>query len=234
MSENIFRRVEEKYLLDKDDLNKLFKIIDKYLEHDDYYESTISNIYFDNLNDELIINSLDKPIYKEKIRVRSYEKIPNMNSIVFLEKKDKYNGIVGKRRIKMTLREFYNYINNKSYKDSQIMKEIDYYIGYYNLKPAIYIAYDRKSYRGKYERDLRITFDYNLRSRKEDLRLELGDAGKKYFKNDYYIMEIKTLTSMPLWLVKALSELEIFPISFSKYGMIYEDQIKEERLIYAR
>ena len=234
MYENIFRRVEEKYLLTEEEKTKLFKKIDKYLEKDKFYESTISNIYFDNKNSDLIVNSLDKPIYKEKIRLRSYNRLPSLDSEVFLEKKDKYEGIVGKRRIKMTLRDFYNYIDNNKYTDSQIMKEIDYYIKYYDLKPSIYIAYDRKSYRGKDDKNLRITFDTNLRSREENLRLELGDAGKKYFKNDYYIMEIKTLFSMPLWLVRSLSELNIFPTSFSKYGRIYEDKNRKERLIYAR
>lgn len=236
MYENIFRRVEEKYLLTEEEKDILFKKINKYLEKDKFYESTICNIYFDNANSDLIVNSLDKPIYKEKIRLRSYNKTPSLDSEVFLEKKDKYEGIVGKRRIKMTLREFYEYIKNHNYdKSNQIMNEIDYYINYYDLKPAIYIAYDRKSYCGKNNSDLRITLDTNLRSRNSDLRLELGDAGKKYFKNKYYIMEIKTLGAMPLWLVRALSELNIFPSSFSKYGKIYEENInKKEEYIYAR
>ena len=53
----------------------------------------------------------------------------------------------------------------------------------------------------------------------------------KYFKENYYIMEIKTLGSIPLWLVKTLSELKIYPVSFSKYGKIYTK--KKEELVYA-
>ena len=234
MYENIFRRVEEKYLLTKKQKDLFLKKIDKYIEKDKFYESTITNIYFDNKNNDLIVNSLEKPIYKEKIRLRSYKKAPNLDDEVFLEKKDKYKGIVGKRRIKMTLREYYDYIYNHKYdKDNQIMKEIDYFINYYELEPSVFIAYDRKSFKGKDNSSLRITLDTNLRSRNEDLFLELGDAGKKYFKDEYYIMEIKTLGSMPLWLVKSLSELNIFPASFSKYGKIYENNYKEV-LNYAR
>jgi len=112
---------------------------------------------------------------------------------------------------------------NKGIYDSnnQIMKEVNYFFQYYNLQPSYYLAYDRKSYKGIKESQLRITFDRNLRSRKEDLKLELGDAGKKYFKEDTYIMEIKTLDSIPLWLARILSELKIFPISFSKIGNVY-------------
>jgi len=234
MYENIFRRVEEKYLLSKYQKEELLKRIDKYIEKDKFYESTITNIYFDNKNNDLIVNSLEKPIYKEKIRLRSYKKLPTLNDEVFLEKKDKYEGVVGKRRIKMTLGEFYDYLYKGKYdKNNQIMKEIDYFINYYHLEPSIFIAYDRKSYKGKDNSSLRITMDTNLRSRKEDLNLELGDAGKKYFKSEYYIMEIKTLGSMPLWLVRSLSELNIYPASFSKYGKIYEEGFKEV-LAYAR
>lgn len=234
MYENVFKRVEEKYLITNKQKQLLFEKINSYLEKDDFYKSTICNIYFDNINNDLIINSLEKPIFKEKIRLRSY-KVPNLDDEVFLEVKEKYKGVVGKRRIKMTLKEFYDYYENNKYdKNNQIMKEINYYFNYYDLKPLIYIAYDRKSYKGKDDRNLRITVDSNLRSRHDDLKLELGDAGKKYFEEDYYIMEIKTLGAMPLWLVRSLSELKIYPVSFSKIGKIYEKENKQkEELVYA-
>ena len=106
------------------------------------------------------------------------------------------------------------------------MKELDYLIQYYDLKPKMYIAYDRKSYKGKEDNNLRITIDSNLRSRDSNLRLDYGDKGEKYFKEEYYIMEIKTLGSLPLWLVKSLSRLKIYPTSFSKYGSIYKKHFK--------
>ena len=114
------------------------------------------------------------------------------------------------------LKDFYTYLETNNYdKDNQIMNEINYYFKYYDLKPAIYIAYDRLSYCGVDVNSLRITIDSNLRSRNSDLNLELGDAGKCYFKDKNYIMEIKTLGSMPLWLVRSLSELKNYPTSFS-------------------
>lgn len=234
MYENVFKRVEEKYLLTKEQKELLFEKINPYLKKDPFYESTICNIYFDNQNNDLIINSIDKPVFKEKIRLRSYQ-VPELNDEVFLEIKEKYKGVVGKRRIKMTLQEFYDYYDQKNYdQNNQIMKEIDYYFNYYHLKPYIYLAYDRKSYRSKEDNNLRITIDSNLRSRYEDLRLELGDAGNKFFKDDYYIIEIKTLGAIPLWLVRSLSELKIYPVSFSKIGKIYEKKLKQkEELNYA-
>ena len=224
MQNNIFERIEEKYFLDKNQKELLFKEIDKYITKDKYYKSNILNIYFDNDNNELVIKSGTKPIYKNKIRLRSYN-IPNINSDVFLEIKSKYNGITSKRRIKLKLSEFYDYIENNNKNNSQIMNELDYFFKYYNLRPNYFIGYDRLSYKTIDNDNLRITIDSNLRYRKDHLSLEYGDNGKKYFDDDRYIMEIKTLNSMPLWLTNILSKLKIYPISFSKYGEIYKKEM---------
>lgn len=229
MYENIFKRVEEKYLLTKEQYINLFNDINEYIEKDKYFETTICNIYFDNEDDELIYTSMDKPIYKHKLRLRSYG-VPKNNDDVFLEIKFKFKKVVGKRRIKLKLKDLKKYLKTNKYdKHNQIMKEIDYLFKLYNLKPSYFIAYDRKSYREKNNENLRITIDTNLRSRKENLSLELGDAGKLYFDKEMYIMEIKTLGAMPLWLVKNLSDLGIYPVSFSKFGSIYKKD-KEEKI----
>ena len=229
MYSSIFKRVEIKYLITEKQKRMLLKEINNNIKKDNYFKSTICNIYYDNDNNELIINSLEKPPFKSKVRIRSYG-VPTLNDEIFIEIKNKYKGVVEKRRIKMTLKEFYDYETKKKFdKNNQIMREIDYYFRFYNLKPKIFIAYDRISYRGKKDDNLRITLDNNLRSRYDNLKLELGDEGEKYFDKEYYIMEIKTLNSMPLWLVKSLSKLKIYPTSCSKYGKIYEkDHYKGE------
>ena len=221
MYESNFKRVEQKYLLTKEQYVKLFDMIKENIKKNKYFETTICNVYFDTDNNDLIINSIEKPIYKHKVRVRSYG-VPKLEDDVFLEVKIKYKKVVEKRRIKLTLKEFNDYLNyGKTNLDDQIMKELDYLFKFYNLKPAYFVAYDRKSYKGCDDKNLRITIDTNLRSRKTDLSLELGDSGKLYFDKEVYIMEIKTLNAMPLWLVRSLSSLAIYPVSFSKYGSIY-------------
>lgn len=228
MYENIFNRVEQKYVLTKSEKDNLLKLIDKYIKKDEYFDSVISNIYFDDFNNRLIINSMEKPIYKDKVRLRGYGDI-NKNSNVFFEIKNKYKGVVGKRRIMMRLDDFYKYLNGEKIFSEQIMKELDYLIKIYNLEPKIFISYHRNSYRGISD-DVRITFDNDLISRRYDLNLESGIYGDKYFNEDKYIMEIKTLNGYPMWLVDALSNLKIYPNSFSKYGSIYK---KERSLVYA-
>lgn len=221
MNENVFRRVEKKYLITEKQKDAFLKLIDDYIEKDEYFESHISNIYFDNDKFDLITTSIEKPLFKAKLRLRSYD-VPSLEDKVFLEIKDKYKGVVGKRRIKIKLSDFYKYLETGSTKDEQIMREIDYYFKKYDLHPQIFVAYDRLSYKGRDNENIRITIDENLRSRTDDLRLELGSNGKKYFQDREYIMEIKILDAMPLWLARSLSTLKIYPTSFSKVGSIYK------------
>ncbi len=222
---NNFQRIEEKYVISKKDKDNLLRVISKYICKDEYFISNIHNIYFDTSNNDLIINSLEKPIFKDKFRIRSYG-LPNEDDYVFLEAKTKYKGVVGKRRIKLKLKEIDDYLENGKETDNEILKEIIYYYNFYKLKKAIYIAYDRESYKGIEDSNLRITFDSNLRSRRNNL-LFIEDKMNNYFDDDYYIMEIKTVGALPLWLARSLSESKIYPQSFSKYGKIYEKEMKE-------
>lgn len=232
---NIFNRVEKKYIISEKQYSELMKKIEPYLEKDKYFFSQINNIYYDTINNDLLIKSLQKPVYKEKVRIRSYG-VPKIQDTIFLEIKKKYKGIVNKRRISITLDEFYNFIesgyiikNNKT----QISKEIEYYFEKYSLKPQVFIAYDRYSYNAKENKNFRITFDTNLRYRFKDLNLEKGDYGSLYSNNKIYIMELKTLGALPLWFVKVINEMNIYPTSFSKIGKIFEKNFKDIRTLNA-
>lgn len=230
MDINKFEREEKKYMLSEKEYLILMKELNGYLTKDEYFKSNILNIYFDTENFDLIRKSIDKPVYKEKVRLRSY-KVPSLEDKVFLEIKKKYKGVVTKRRISLKLKEFYDYYNNGIInKDSQIMKEIDYLFKYYKLVPKLFLAYNRESYKYKERLDVRITFDTNIRSRKEDLYLEMGDAGKLYFNEKVYLMEIKALNSLPISLTNILNKMKIYPVSFSKYGSIYIKESDKECL----
>lgn len=226
MIQTVFNRVEKKYLLSKLQAERLIKKISENVKPGEYPYSKICNIYFDTKNSELIRKSIEKPVYKEKIRLRSYG-IPNENDKVFLEIKKKFEGVVTKRRIAIPLNSVYSYLENGILPNSnkQIFNELDYCFKKYNLEPSMYISYERYSYAGKEDENFRITFDTNITSRDYDLKLDKGDYGLKLFGKDTYLMEVKALGSMPLWFTKALSELKIYPVSFSKYGKIYENKL---------
>ena len=225
----VFRRKETKYVLSKEMYKTLLDKLTTYIKEDKYFISHIYNIYYDTPNDYLIMKSIEGPKYKEKVRLRSY-KIPELDDIVFLEIKKKYNGIVGKRRIELKLSDFYNYIDTGILNNSneQIKQEIDYCFKQYKLEPRRFICYDRYAYVSKDNDTFRVTFDYNIKSRKDNLRLELGDKGDYLLDDNSYVMEVKALDSYPIWFTKILSELKIYPVSFSKYGKIYMKDFEEE------
>ena len=220
----IFKRIEKKYLIDQKTKNLLLSEISSRLVPDSHGKSTVCSLYLDTPNYRIIRNSIEARVYKEKLRLRCYG-TPHTDSKVFLEIKKKFKGVVYKRRVGMTLGDAYNYISN-SIKPcvSQIMSEIDYCMKFYNQpKPMALISYEREAYFAKEHPDLRITFDWGVRYRTQDLLLENGSFGKPLLGDGQFIMEIKTAGAMPKWLSEALDKYRIFPRSFSKYGNAYRE-----------
>lgn len=233
-AQQVFRRTETKYIITEKEYRALMDLVEPYLARDRYFKGTNCSVYYDDKNHYLAIHSLEKPLYKEKIRLRSYG-VPTLNDTVFLEIKKKYKGIGSKRRIPVKLSDFYEYekTGNLSAENENIKEELDECFGRYNLKPTMFLAYDRTSYCDKENPTFRVTFDRNVRSRVKDLRLEKGDGGQKFFKNGEIVMEVKALDKYPFYFVRALSRLKIYPASFSKYGRVTEkvvyNNIKKEK-----
>ena len=227
MSE-IFRRVEKKYIITKEQYAMVKENIKGKMIEDEHGKSTICNLYLDTEQFELIRHSITKPIYKDKVRLRSYN-VPTNNSNVYLEIKRKYDSVVSKRRIEMHLNEFYEYLNNKNkIEEGQIKKELDYYFNHYNLKPSMFLSYYRRAYYDKEDSNFRLTFDNNILARNYDLELEKGVYGTHILEKNKYIMEVKALGAIPLWFVKILDEFKIRPCGFSKYGEAYTQLILKE------
>jgi SPX domain protein involved in polyphosphate accumulation len=225
---DIFHRIEQKYVLNKNEYEKMIKELNKYTIHDKYYESSICSVYFDDDNYDLIINSIDSPLYKEKVRLRSYGVIDD-NGKVFLELKKKYKGVTYKKRVTMTLNEFWNYYEKSIIPkscDNLSMKEIDYCFNKYRLKPKMFISYDRYSYLDKENNNIRITFDYNIKYRDKHLNLDSNKYLEDIIEDDIYIMEIKTRDSIPIWFTKILSNLKLYPSGYSKYKEAYLRTLK--------
>lgn len=216
----IFKRVEKKYLLTGEQYEYIREKLAAYMHPDRFYESDIRNIYFDNSSDELIETSLKKPAYKEKLRLRSYGS-PEADSMVFFEIKKKYQGVVYKRRISMTRDEAYRYIRTGELPENlvgNIPVEIDYMIRRYRLLPKAFISYHRIALAGNNDPELRITFDDQILSRYDDVRLESDAPCEALLPENTHLMEIKIPGAMPLWLAHILSEKGIFPHSYSKFG----------------
>ncbi len=237
MAIEVFNRFEHKYMLDYDAFRKVLEVMDEHMELDSHCQNhslyTIANIYYDTEDNSLIRESLSKPAYKEKLRLRSYG-VPDLNSAVFLEIKKKFHGLVNKRRTTLMLKEAYDFTETgvmpeiKDYMNVQVMHELEYFLNSRSLTPKVYIAYDRLAYFEKGNDDLRISFDANIRTRRNDLTLEAGDHGKRLINKDVWLMEVKTSLAKPLWLCDMLSELGTTDVSFSKYGTEYTKMLKKQ------
>lgn len=223
----VFRRYELKYLLTKEKRDMLFETISPYIERDGYYKSRVRNIYFDTENYLLIRRSIEKPLYKEKLRLRSYER-REAGEPCFLELKKKYDGVVFKRRTVMSEREALSFIKGTGELSprTQIEREIYYFKDLYKtLEPKVFLAYDREAYYYRDDPHLRITFDTDIMARTSHLSLSEDIWGAPLLGGDLSLMEIKCRGGMPLWLCRALSELKVYKTSFSKYGTAYKNII---------
>lgn len=199
--------------------------IQSFIQLDPYPQYTIYNLYFDTCDYEFIYHSIEKPVYKEKLRLRSYGPVDGTGK-VYLELKKKCDGVVFKRRVTLSYEEAMAYLLENKYPimDCQIMREIDYVNRHYQLEPKLFLAYDRIAYSGILDQQLRITFDRNIRYRFQQWDLNSDDKTIELLKEDQYLMEIKAPKAMPIWLVKELSKQQIYPVSFSKYGAIYKEE----------
>lgn len=227
MNKNVFKRYELKYVLTLEQYKIVLQEIKKHLGLDKFGLATIQSLYYDTDNYRLIRNSIERPDYKEKIRVRSYG-LSNPEKLVFLELKKKSEKVVFKRRIEIKEKDIESFIQGNHTCESQIEKEIQYFCNYYkNLKPSMLMIYDREAYSSS-QSDIRITFDKNIRYRTEDLSLCSNLEGKTILPNEKVIMEIKTCYGYPFWLVELLSNNKIYKSRFSKYGTAYQMELKKQ------
>lgn len=228
---NVFRRRELKFLLDAHQRQIVEQVLLQRMVPDRHGRSTICNIYYDTPDYRLIRHSLEKPVYKEKIRLRSYGPAgPGVDT--FLELKKKYKGVVYKRRVRVTEEEASAFMQRRGdlKVQNQISREILYFRDFYrSLEPRVYLSYDRQAWYDPKDRGLRITVDDNILYRTTDLTVSGEPSGREILSRGQSLMEVKAEGAIPMWLTQLLSENRIYKQSFSKYGKAYE-QMLEERL----
>lgn len=237
-----FKRYEKKYLIKKEQLDKIMPCLLEHMDLDPFClngnEYRIYSIYYDTDNHDVIRQNSSKPVYKEKMRIRSYYDKKDPDDTVFMEIKKKSEGQGNKRRIKIKIREIEPFVNEgilpetKDYLSSQVAKELQYYLSRNRVHPALYVQYDRLALFGKEDKNFRMTFDRNVRTRRHNFIFGESDDDELLLPNGEYIMEIKILGAMPLWLTKLLSENKLYSHGFSKYGVKYKQDARNRQLVY--
>ena len=222
--QSVFKRYEIKYMIDRDQKERIVKEMCSYMELDQYGRTVIRNIYFDTDSYRLIRRSIEKPAYKEKMRIRCYGQAKT-GSPVFVELKKKYDHVVYKRRLSMTEKKAMKWMAGDSSYDNtcQIAREMAYFRDYYQtLHPAVFLSYEREAYRSLSGDDFRITFDDKILCRQTGLSLTEEVYGEEILEEGKVLMEIKTTGGIPLWMTHLLTKEHIYKTSFSKYGTAYQ------------
>lgn len=201
-------------------------------------EYRIYSIYYDTANHDVIRQNSSKPVYKEKMRLRSYYERKDPEDKIWMEIKKKSEKVGNKRRIKLKIKEVEPFVNQgilpqtKDYLSAQVAKELQYYFKMNKVAPALYIQYDRLALFGKEDKSFRMTFDRNVRTRRSNFQFGESDMDEMLLPDGVYIMEIKILGAMPLWLTALLSEHQLFSHGFSKYGVKYKQDAQQRKLDY--
>ena len=232
MAITVMKRYELKYLLSGEQTAFLRDKLKGHMEADQYGKTSIASLYYDTPTYQLIRTSVEKPLFKEKIRLRSYG-LASDTSPVFLELKRKAYGVVYKRRVETTIPLVHKFFSGEGdiCSGGQINREITTFRDYYKtLAPACLIIYDRTAY-FEPEGDLRLTIDENPRYRTEDLTLAKSMEGTSLLAEGWTILEIKVQDAIPLWLTEILSAGNIHKTSFSKYGEAYRQQLIKAQTI---
>ena len=225
--QTVFKRYELKYMITMEQKKRILEAMEPYMALDEYGHTTIRNIYFDTNNYRLVRHSIEKPEYKEKLRIRSYSQA-EPDSTVFVELKKKYKSVVYKRRVSLPEDEAMKWVckENHCSMDTQISEEIDYFLDYYEtLRPVVFLSYEREAYYCRDGSDFRVTFDDTILCRQNELSLEADVYGQPLIPEGMTLMEIKCSGAIPMWLVHVLTKEHIYKTSFSKYGTAYQTMI---------
>lgn len=228
--QTVFQRYELKYLLTLDQRDRLLVAMEPHMAPDKYGYTHIRNIYFDTDSYRLIRQSIEKPVYKEKLRLRSYGPALQ-NTPVFVELKKKYRDVVYKRRLAMPEDSAMHWLLEAPGHGPacQIGREISYFISLYpTLHPTVFLSYERMAWHIRDGSDLRITLDDNVLYRQEHISLADDTWGTPLLPDGKILMEIKTSGGIPLWMTHFLTENHIYKTSYSKYGTAYRNLIFPE------
>ena len=170
--QTVFKRYELKYMITREQKDRILQAMEPYMVQDKFGRSTIRNIYFDTDDFILARHSIAKPDFKEKLRIRSYA-AASPDSTVFVELKRKFDHVVYKRRValpenfamkwtqgfagrtagSMSGKTVSGNSTGNLYSElaalpPQMTSEINYFLNYYGtLRPAVFLSYDRLAYR---------------------------------------------------------------------------------------
>ena len=227
MEEN-FARTETKYLVTVPQAEALGEGLRRMgFERLCFGSPKVQRLYYDTPDHRLIRTSLERPAYKEKLRLRAYGE-PGALAVSYTEIKKKYRGVVYKRRVSFPLDEAMAALRTAQMpaQAGQVGREAEWMVRHYGLVPAAVIAYDRDAWFHPSRPGVRITFDRNLSFRDRLLNLNETADNLPILPAGERLMEIKTGGTIPMDLARLLNRYGVRRCHFSKYGRAYRMYIR--------
>ena len=228
-----FNRFELKYLLHYKQAETLLGLIQGHVRRDEHagpHGYKILSLYYDSPDLACYWEKVDGEKYRRKVRLRTYGDRPDQ---AFLEIKQRYNLNVQKRRLIGSMAEVKEQVDrimglaprhlpleDRTYQPGvdPVYDEVYILTKRYNLEPKLTVSYNRQAYVDKYHRNLRITFDRNLRCRNLDLDLtSQRNRGRYALPPQFQVLEVKFNEAMPRWLCTCLNSLDLEIRRISKY-----------------
>lgn len=216
-------RAEYKYFVPYSRYEMLLADLNKFTTPDSYSDTArgyyrISSIYFENVRNQMYFEKIDGIAKRAKFRLRFYSTTPN--KVYFVESKFKlFNRYIKRKTILRTERIddiLSPFAKNNGVLGQRELDEFLYYAKIYNFYPYIRIDYERKAVFDKFDKNIRITFDRNIKC----CRFSAGDLrfpDIPTFPGETVILEIKTNLSFPYWLSYIIKKYSLERRSISKY-----------------
>ena len=221
--QSVFARVEKKFLITEEQHAAITAALRlRGFAVQSFGSPTVQSLYYDTPDCLLVRRSIDRPNYKEKLRLRCYGE-PEGGSAAYVEIKKKYAGVVYKRRTGLPLNDALSALRLGQMPESagQIGREVTWFVQRWGVSPKALIIYERDAWLSAMEPELRVTFDRDIRFRDEDFDMTRPALGTSLIAANQRLMEVKIPGVWPMWLHSLLAGLGVPQTHFSKYGTAY-------------
>ena len=219
-------RVEDKYTCSTQEMYQLQQRLGVVLPVDSNEDSTegysVVSLYFDDLVDTCLTDTVDGCEVRNKYRIRIYN---HSFDTIKLEVKEKLDNRINKKSKSITEAQMRKLMCGECIEDDCSMEDpatlFNLAIKTRGLKPKVVVAYERKAF--VYQAgNVRITLDRNVRASNR-----INDFGKKegcyeWLREWDAVMEVKYDELIPGFLLQLLELGNLQQTSYSKYQLCRE------------
>ena len=225
-------RVEDKYCCDKRELHILQGRLTPVLENDHVVDEngyTITSVYFDDIQDSYLNDTIDGNYKREKYRIRIYN---NSFDIIKLEVKFKESNRILKKACNITKEEMFTLLSGKCVERAEMKLEdpvtlFNLAIKSKGLLPKVIVEYDRRAFIHRHG-NVRITLDRNLRYSTRIHKFGKEDVKCKRVRSFQDVLEVKYDEFLPDFIAQLIEIGNLRQISFSKYQICRLAKEEEE------